>query len=183
MENGFTIRWGWLRAMYIYTLVGAGGLGFGLIVFPAATKAMMGFPAEEWASWALRLCPAGGRTDRHPRPSRSLEIRPFAALAARLQAALARRLRYSSLPQRRVPEVCRRHVHRIPHLYHRQPDRHPVRLPVLEETSTLTASLQRAAAHPELDRMTLLREPYPGGAVQEGSLTLQHSKSIYVDLL
>ena len=27
MENGFTIRWGWLRAMYLYTLIGAGGLG------------------------------------------------------------------------------------------------------------------------------------------------------------
>jgi hypothetical protein len=56
MENGFTIRWGWLRAMYIYTLVGAGGLGFGLIVFPAATKAMMGFPAQDPGVLGLYAC-------------------------------------------------------------------------------------------------------------------------------
>jgi len=56
MENGFTIRWGWLRAMYIYTLIGAGGLGFGLIVFPAATKAMMGFPTEDPAVLGLYAC-------------------------------------------------------------------------------------------------------------------------------
>ena len=56
MESGFTIRWGWLRAMYLYTLVGAGGLGFGLIVFPAATKAMMGFPARDPGVLGLYSC-------------------------------------------------------------------------------------------------------------------------------
>jgi hypothetical protein len=56
MEGGFTIRWGWLKAMYLYTFVGAGGLGSGLILFPAATKSMMGFPAQEPAVLGLYAC-------------------------------------------------------------------------------------------------------------------------------
>ncbi|MCK7483744.1 MAG: hypothetical protein M0C28_47160 [Candidatus Moduliflexus flocculans] len=159
MENGFTIRWGWLRAMYLYTLVGAGGTRIRADRLPGCHEGHDGIPGPgSGRPRALRLCPAGVRPDRDPRPSRSPEIRPYAPLAARLQAALARRLRYPALPQRPVPEVCRRHVRRIPHLYHRRPDRHPVRLPVLEETFPLAGRVRRR---------TRLRGLDPGGDVQE----------------
>jgi len=44
MESNVSIRWGWLKAMYIYTLFGAGGFGLALLVFPAAVQSMLRFP-------------------------------------------------------------------------------------------------------------------------------------------
>jgi len=32
MSKDIKIRWGWLKVMYIYTIVGAGGFGLGMIV-------------------------------------------------------------------------------------------------------------------------------------------------------
>ena len=40
MESNVSIRWGWLKAMYIYTLFGAGGFGLALLVFPAAVQSI-----------------------------------------------------------------------------------------------------------------------------------------------
>ena len=37
----------WLKAMYIYTIFGAGGLGLGMIVIPEVIKSMFGWPVEE----------------------------------------------------------------------------------------------------------------------------------------
>ena len=34
MPEEHKIRYGWLKAMYIYTIVGAGGFGLGIIVMP-----------------------------------------------------------------------------------------------------------------------------------------------------
>ena len=28
------VRWGWLKAMYIYTLIGAGGFGLAILLIP-----------------------------------------------------------------------------------------------------------------------------------------------------
>lgn len=47
MSNDFKVRWVWLRVMYIYTIVGAGGFGAGMIVVPEMVKAMFGWPVEE----------------------------------------------------------------------------------------------------------------------------------------
>ncbi|MCK7476370.1 MAG: hypothetical protein M0C28_01365 [Candidatus Moduliflexus flocculans] len=114
------------------------GLGFGLIVFPTATKAMMGFPGQDPAVLGLlRLCPAGGRPDRDPRPSRSLEIRPLLLLQLVYKPLWLVVFAIPLFLEGPVPEVCRRHVRRLPHLYHRRSDRHPVRLPVLEEKDPL----------------------------------------------
>lgn len=41
------IRWGWLKIMYIYTMVGAGGFGLGIIVVPEVIKSVFGWPFEE----------------------------------------------------------------------------------------------------------------------------------------
>jgi hypothetical protein len=47
MSKDTNVRWGWLRGMYIYTIVGAGGFGVGMIVVPDMIKTMFNWPVEE----------------------------------------------------------------------------------------------------------------------------------------
>jgi hypothetical protein len=47
MSEDSKIRWGWLKAMYIYTIVGAGGFGVGMIIMPEMVKATFKWPANE----------------------------------------------------------------------------------------------------------------------------------------
>jgi hypothetical protein len=47
MENEVSVRWGWLKAMYIYTLIGAGGLGLVMLAFPGFVQSAFGFPAQD----------------------------------------------------------------------------------------------------------------------------------------
>jgi hypothetical protein len=37
----------WLKGMYIYTIVGAGGFGLGMIAIPEVLKSMFGWPVTE----------------------------------------------------------------------------------------------------------------------------------------
>jgi len=41
------IRWGWLRAMYVYTIVGAGAFGSGILVAPELTRSILGIPPQD----------------------------------------------------------------------------------------------------------------------------------------
>jgi hypothetical protein len=41
------IRWGWLKVMYIYTIIGAGGLGLGILIAPETIKSVFNWPASE----------------------------------------------------------------------------------------------------------------------------------------
>jgi hypothetical protein len=34
MSSETNTRWGWLKGMYLYTIIGAGGFGSGIILFP-----------------------------------------------------------------------------------------------------------------------------------------------------
>jgi hypothetical protein len=47
MEKNFSIRWGWLKAMYIYTIIGAGGFGLGVLLFPGTTQSVLRFPPQD----------------------------------------------------------------------------------------------------------------------------------------
>jgi hypothetical protein len=47
MKNDAPIRWGWLKIMYLYTIFGAGGLGFAMLFFPSAVQSIFGFPAQD----------------------------------------------------------------------------------------------------------------------------------------
>ena len=47
MSENLYVRWGWLKGMYIYTIVGAGLFGLGMIVIPEVIKSMFKWPAEE----------------------------------------------------------------------------------------------------------------------------------------
>ena len=47
MNREGRIRWRWLRFMYLYTIVCAGGLGLALLVIPERMKTMFRWPAAE----------------------------------------------------------------------------------------------------------------------------------------
>jgi len=47
MTKDIKVRMNWLKGMYIYTIVGAGGFGLGMIVIPEVIKSMFGWPVAE----------------------------------------------------------------------------------------------------------------------------------------
>jgi len=47
MAKELDVRWGWLRGMYIYTIVGAGGFGLGIITMPDVMRSMFGWPGQD----------------------------------------------------------------------------------------------------------------------------------------
>jgi hypothetical protein len=47
MDNNYHVRRGWLKAMYLYTLIGAGGTGFGMVFFPDVMQSTLGLPAQD----------------------------------------------------------------------------------------------------------------------------------------
>jgi hypothetical protein len=53
MNDDLNVRWGWLKAMYIYTIVTAGGFGLAMLAFPDMLETLMGFPAQPSATLKL----------------------------------------------------------------------------------------------------------------------------------
>ena len=47
MTKELKIRWGWIKGMYIYTIIGAGSFGLGMIVAPELIKATFTWPVNE----------------------------------------------------------------------------------------------------------------------------------------
>ena len=47
MSKELKVRMNWLKGMYIYTIVGAGGFGLGMIVIPEVMKSVFGWPVAE----------------------------------------------------------------------------------------------------------------------------------------
>jgi hypothetical protein len=47
MPNDIKIRWGWLKFMYWYTIVGAGGFGLGIIFMPDTMISIFGWPNQD----------------------------------------------------------------------------------------------------------------------------------------
>ncbi len=47
MPKDINVRWGWLKGMYIYTIVGAGGFGLGIIVIPNVMKSVFRWPSQD----------------------------------------------------------------------------------------------------------------------------------------
>ncbi len=43
-KNNNSVRWGWLKFMYIYTIAGAGGFGLGIILVPDVMRSIFGWP-------------------------------------------------------------------------------------------------------------------------------------------
>jgi hypothetical protein len=47
MSKKMNVRWGWLRVMYIYTIIGAGGFGLGIFAMPDAMRSTLGWPSQD----------------------------------------------------------------------------------------------------------------------------------------
>ncbi len=47
MENNLSIRWGWLRAMYVYTIAMSGGVGLGMVLFPSTIQSVFRVPPQD----------------------------------------------------------------------------------------------------------------------------------------
>ncbi len=47
MDKNSNVRLGWLKFMYIYTIVGAGGFGLGIIVIPDVMRSIFGWPNSD----------------------------------------------------------------------------------------------------------------------------------------
>ena len=47
MSKDINARWGWLKGMYIYTIIGAGGFGLGIIIMPDVMRSIFGWPSQD----------------------------------------------------------------------------------------------------------------------------------------
>ena len=47
MSQDKNVRWGWLKGMYIYTIICAGGFGLGIIMMPDVMRSMFGWPSQD----------------------------------------------------------------------------------------------------------------------------------------
>jgi hypothetical protein len=47
MEGNVSIRRGWLKVMYMYTLVVSGSMGLGMILFPDTVQSVLRFPPQD----------------------------------------------------------------------------------------------------------------------------------------
>src|SRR5665648_152223 len=53
MTKDIKVRMNWLKGMYIYTIVAAGGFGLGIILMPEVMKSMLGWPGAEPIAWGI----------------------------------------------------------------------------------------------------------------------------------
>jgi len=53
MSGNITIRWGWLKGMYIYTIVVSGFLGLGIIVMPEVVKTNFPWSVDEPTAFGI----------------------------------------------------------------------------------------------------------------------------------
>ena len=47
MSKEYKIRWDWLKIMYVYTIVNAGGFGLGMVFVPDVIISMFKFPSQD----------------------------------------------------------------------------------------------------------------------------------------
>jgi len=47
MSKDINVRWGWLKGMYILTIVHAGGSGLGIILLPSIMRSIFGWPSQD----------------------------------------------------------------------------------------------------------------------------------------
>ena len=47
MNHDINVRWGWLRIMYWYTIIGAGSFGLGMILLPETIRSLFRWPAQD----------------------------------------------------------------------------------------------------------------------------------------
>ena len=53
MKSEILVRWGWLRFMYVYTAVVAGGFGLAMLVAPGLTRSTFNMPLQEPVTFGM----------------------------------------------------------------------------------------------------------------------------------
>ena len=63
MSQDKNVRWSWLKGMYIFTIIHAGGSGLGIILIPNTIRSIFGWPSQDpivfgicgsvWVAFAL----------------------------------------------------------------------------------------------------------------------------------
>ena len=53
MSKDKKIRWGWIKGMYVYTIIVAGLFGLGIIVIPETIKSSFTWPVEEPVAFGI----------------------------------------------------------------------------------------------------------------------------------
>ena len=53
MDKNIKVRWGWLKFMYIYTVVGAGAHGLGIILMPDVIRSIFGVPISDPITYGI----------------------------------------------------------------------------------------------------------------------------------
>lgn len=47
MSKEINVRWGWLKGMYILTIIHGGGSGLGIILIPSVIRSIFGWPSQD----------------------------------------------------------------------------------------------------------------------------------------
>jgi hypothetical protein len=47
MNKNMNVRWGWLKIMYWYTIIGAGGFGLAMVLFPETVRSLFRWPTQD----------------------------------------------------------------------------------------------------------------------------------------
>lgn len=53
MSESVRVRTNWLKGMYIYTIIGAGGFGLGILLAPEMVKSMLAWPVAEPVAFGI----------------------------------------------------------------------------------------------------------------------------------
>ncbi len=53
MAGQYVIRWRWLKAMYVYTAIVAGGFGLAMVLAPLQIQSILGMPAQAPVTFGL----------------------------------------------------------------------------------------------------------------------------------
>jgi len=53
MENHVSVRWSWLKTMYVYTLVVSGSVGLGMILLPGTFQSAFRYPPQDPVMFGL----------------------------------------------------------------------------------------------------------------------------------
>ncbi len=53
MATNIKIRWGWIKGMYIYTIISSGLMGLGIIIVPEMIKSSFPWPVEEPVAFGI----------------------------------------------------------------------------------------------------------------------------------
>ena len=47
MDKDMNIKWGWLKLMYWYTIIGAGGFGVAMVILPETVRSLFRWPTQD----------------------------------------------------------------------------------------------------------------------------------------